>query len=76
VLARKVAINGFVILVVSIFAGDYVLDFFGVSVPVLQIAGGSWWRASRSVCCTTAAPTPSRVRSKARARSVLRPSTR
>jgi multiple antibiotic resistance protein len=40
VLARKVAINGFVILVVAIFAGDYVLDFFGVSVPVLQIAGG------------------------------------
>jgi multiple antibiotic resistance protein len=40
VLARKVAINGFVILVVAIFLGDYVLDFFGVSVPVLQIAGG------------------------------------
>ena len=40
VLARRVAINGFVILVVAIFAGDYVLDFFGVSVPVLQIAGG------------------------------------
>jgi multiple antibiotic resistance protein len=40
VLARKVATNGFVILVIAIFAGDYVLDFFGVSVPVLQIAGG------------------------------------
>jgi multiple antibiotic resistance protein len=40
VLARKVATNGFVLLVVAIFAGDYVLDFFGVSVPVLQIAGG------------------------------------
>ena len=40
VLARKVATNGFVILVVALFAGDYVLDFFGVSVPVLQIAGG------------------------------------
>jgi multiple antibiotic resistance protein len=40
VLARKVATNGFVILVVAIFAGDYVLDFFGVSVPVLQVAGG------------------------------------
>ena len=40
VLARKVAINGFLLLVVAIFAGDYVLDFFGVTVPVLQIAGG------------------------------------
>ena len=39
-LARKVAINGFVLLVAAIFAGDYILDFFGVSVPVLQIAGG------------------------------------
>ena len=40
VLARKVAINGFVLLVAAIFAGDFVLDFFGVTVPVLQIAGG------------------------------------
>ena len=40
VLARKVATNGFVLLVAAIFAGDYILDFFGVSVPVLQIAGG------------------------------------
>jgi multiple antibiotic resistance protein len=40
VLARKVAINGFVLLVAAIFAGDYVLHFFGVTVPVLQIAGG------------------------------------
>jgi len=40
VLARQVAINGFVLLVVAVFAGDYVLDFFGVSVPVLQVAGG------------------------------------
>ena len=40
VLARKVAVNGFIILVVAVFAGNYVLDFFGVSVPVLQMAGG------------------------------------
>jgi multiple antibiotic resistance protein len=40
VLARNVAINGFILLVAAMFAGDYVLDFFGVSVPVLQIAGG------------------------------------
>ncbi len=40
VLARKVAMNGFFLLVSAIFAGDYILDFFGVSVPVLQVAGG------------------------------------
>ena len=39
-LARKVAINGFVLLVAAIFAGDFILDFFGVTVPVLQLAGG------------------------------------
>jgi len=39
-LARKVAINGFILLVAAVFIGDYILDFFGVSVPVLQVAGG------------------------------------
>jgi multiple antibiotic resistance protein len=40
VLARKVAINGFVLLSAAVLVGGYVLDFFGVSVPVLQMAGG------------------------------------
>lgn len=39
-LARKVAVNGFVLLVAAIFLGDYVLDFFGISVPIVQLAGG------------------------------------
>ena len=39
-LARKVAINGFILLVAAVFIGDYILDFFGVSGPVLQVAGG------------------------------------
>ena len=39
-LARKVAINGFILLTAAIFFGDYVLDFFGITVPVVQIAGG------------------------------------
>jgi multiple antibiotic resistance protein len=39
-LARKVAINGFFLLCAAIFFGDYVLDFFGISVPVVQLAGG------------------------------------
>lgn len=40
VLARKVAINGFVLLLAAMFIGDYVLQFFGVTIPIVQIAGG------------------------------------
>jgi len=40
VLARKVAINGFILLACAMFVGDYVLAFFGVSMPIVQVAGG------------------------------------
>ncbi len=40
ILARKVAINGFVLLLASIFIGGFVLQFFGLSIPVVQLAGG------------------------------------
>lgn len=48
-LARAVATNGFVLLLVSFFAGSYVLAFFGIGVPAVQVAGGlivtaSGWR--------------------------------
>lgn len=39
-LARKVAINGFIILIVSMLAGTRILTFFGISLPVLRVAGG------------------------------------
>lgn len=39
-LARKVAIYGFVLLVASLFAGTYVLAFFGVSLAAVQVGGG------------------------------------
>jgi multiple antibiotic resistance protein len=39
-LARKIALNGFVLLVVSMFVGTYILKFFGISLPVVQVAGG------------------------------------
>jgi multiple antibiotic resistance protein len=39
-LARKVAINGFLLLLGAIFAGDFILAFFGVSTPIVQVAGG------------------------------------
>jgi len=39
-LAGRVAVNGFVLLLGSLFVGSHVLVFFGITVPVLRIAGG------------------------------------
>jgi multiple antibiotic resistance protein len=39
-LAWRVAINGFVLLLGSLFVGSHVLVFFGITLPVLRIAGG------------------------------------
>lgn len=39
-LSRKIAINAFILIVASLFVGTYVLDFFGLSVPIVQVAGG------------------------------------
>jgi len=40
-LARRVAVDCFVLLLVSTFIGAYVLDFFGLSIPAVQVAGGA-----------------------------------
>lgn len=40
VLSRKIAINGFFLLIGSILIGTHILDFFGISLPVVQVAGG------------------------------------
>jgi len=47
--SRWVAIYSFSIVTVSLYVGAYVLSFFGVSIPVLRVAGGiivamSGWR--------------------------------
>jgi multiple antibiotic resistance protein len=39
-LARAVAIDCFILLVASTLVGAYVLDFFGLSVPAVRVAGG------------------------------------
>lgn len=39
-LAWRITINSFVILLVSLVMGAYVLTFFGISIPVLRVAGG------------------------------------
>jgi len=54
VLARKIAINGFILLIVSVLIGTHVLAFFGISLPVVQVGGGmvvvaaGWKLLSRS----------------------------
>src|SRR6202140_222491 len=47
--SRWVAIYSFSIVTVSLYVGAYVLSFFGISIPVLRVAGGivvamSGWR--------------------------------
>jgi len=46
VLSRKIAAYGFAILAVSLVFGTPILKFFGISIPVIQIAGGTDPRAA------------------------------
>jgi len=39
-LAKRIAINAFFLMMASVFVGTYVLEFFGLSVPIVQVAGG------------------------------------
>src|SRR6516225_11849480 len=48
-MAMRIAINGIVLLVTSIFIGSYILEFFGISLAAVQLGGGlvvtvSGWR--------------------------------
>jgi multiple antibiotic resistance protein len=39
-LARRIAMNSFILLVASFAIGSHVLAFFGISLPVVQVGGG------------------------------------
>lgn len=39
-LAWNIALNGLVLMIVSIFIGTHILGFFGISLPVVQVGGG------------------------------------
>lgn len=39
-LAKRIALNCFFLLMGAIFIGSYVLDFFGISLPIVRVAGG------------------------------------
>jgi multiple antibiotic resistance protein len=62
-LARRIAINGFVILLASLSVGAYVLSFFGISEDVLRVAGGfviamAGWGLLQAPADDNAAPVP------------------
>jgi multiple antibiotic resistance protein len=40
ILARQVAMNSFILLIASFLIGSHILDFFGISIPVVQVGGG------------------------------------
>lgn len=40
VLSRKIAVNSFALLIVSVLIGTHILAFFGISLPVVQVGGG------------------------------------
>jgi multiple antibiotic resistance protein len=39
-LARRIAVNSFILLIGSFTIGSHVLSFFGISLPVVQVGGG------------------------------------
>lgn len=39
-LAKRIAFNCFLLLIGVVFTGSHVLDFFGVSLPIVRVAGG------------------------------------
>ncbi|WP_198956912.1 NAAT family transporter [Ensifer sp. 1H6] len=40
ILARRIAINSFTLLVCSFLLGALILQFYGISIPILRVAGG------------------------------------
>lgn len=38
--AKRVALNCFALILGAFFIGSYVLDFFGISLPIVRVAGG------------------------------------
>ena len=40
VLARRIARNMFMLMIAAMLVGSYVLDFFGISLPIVRVGGG------------------------------------
>ncbi|MBV8659447.1 MAG: NAAT family transporter [Burkholderiales bacterium] len=39
-MAKRIALNGLIMLLAAMFIGTYVLKFFGISLPVVRVGGG------------------------------------
>ncbi len=72
-LARRVATYSLIVLLVSLWAGSYVLSFFGISLPALRLAGGLVV-ASRAWSLLNA-PEVTQARRQAHATTARRPAT-
>jgi multiple antibiotic resistance protein len=60
-IAKRISVNAFLLLLGSVSIGTYVLDFFGLSVPIVQVAGGivvcaAGWDLLRAESATKVAP--------------------
>jgi multiple antibiotic resistance protein len=60
-LVRRVTINSFILLLGSLFVGSHVLVFFGITLPVVRVAGGLAvasfaWRLLRDGAATAQGP--------------------
>lgn len=58
-LCRKIAINTFILLLVVFFIGTYLLEFFGISLHIVEVGGGAvvafiGWRLLNQAVDTTA----------------------
>jgi len=40
-MARKIAVNSFIILFIVLLAGVYILKLFGITIPIVQVCGGA-----------------------------------
>jgi multiple antibiotic resistance protein len=57
-LAGWVALNSFALLLGSLFVGSYVLEFFGITLPIVRVAGGlvvasTGWNLLRTENCAS-----------------------
>ena len=41
ILARKIALNSLIIMLITLIAGVYILKLFGITIPIVQICGGA-----------------------------------
>ena len=62
-LAGRIALNGFLLLLGSLFVGSHVLEFFGLTLPVVRVAGGlvvtaAGWTLLNQETDSQAAPPP------------------